>query len=1417
MKKTLKSTIIILTIILLLCFVACGSKAEFKVNFVVDGEIYSTINTSGNEVISIPQNPTKDGYTFDGWFWDEGTWQRPFTANSLLNEPLSSDMSVYAKWGENTAEPEPTPELSGTDLSSSTLAVSGETVSAILSNATQTFSFLNDIKVADESSYILATDIGCQNTIVSKTVALEEGDNIYYLLVTNGNEQKLYTVTIRRRPIYTVEFNTNGGTKVETLYVEEDNTIEMQQTSKTGYTFNYWTADNSQIEFPYQVKKDETVVANWTVISYTIEYELNNGTNNAENISNYTIEQTVALKNPTRDYYRFDGWYDTESYTGAPISKIEQGTAENKTLYAKWTPIQYEIEYKLNDGTNNENNALTYNTEQEITLKNPTRAGYAFLGWFANDNFEGSAIEKIALGSNGNKELYAKWQACENKLVFNGNGSTSGSMVDMAIDTDETVSLENNKFEKLGYTFKGWSTTADGSVEFVDCASYTMGANSTYTLYAVWEANNNTLVFDANGGSGSMSDIIIATDTSTNLTYNVFTREGYTFKGWSTTIDGDAEFVDGANYTMGTSSTYTLYAIWKPNENTLVFDGNGATNGAMDNMTIATDSIVALLNNTFEKAGYTFKGWSTTANGSVEFVDGASYTMGTNSTYILYAIWEANNNTLIFDANGGIGSMSDVVIATDTSTNLTSNVFTREGYTFAGWSTAANGSVEFVDGTSYTMGTNSTYTLYAVWEINKYKIEYILNNGINSVDNVTEFTILDLPVKLNSPTREYAEFTGWYTESNYTTKILEINELKNITVYAEWTGLEFTEYDTYASVTGYYGNMVTINIPEMYNGKPVTTIEKKAFDDSFDATLFLSIVIPSTITTIEDSTFLFTFNLVEIYNLSNLNIAIGYGNTDYGRVGEKAKIIHTSLNEASIVTYIDDFAFIELNSKHYLASYLGKEKNVILPENYNGESYSIYQYAFYRNNFQSVTIPSMVEGIGVRAFYYNSNLKQVTLSEGLKTIDSLAFADCENLETIKIPGTVIRIGSDAFEGCDNLITVRDKIQYVDTWVVGYEDGIENAIMPDGTRGVANRAFENCITLKFVKVPDSVTRICSSAFYDATNLESIELGENVAYMGEYVFYNCKNFKIYCGAAEKPAGWDYYWDRGTNGYFIFWGYAGEKGVTDTGLEWANTKDGVVIYAVNNTTEQLEIPERINGLSVVGIYQKAFQKNTILSSIKIPNSVISIGNYAFAYCNNLKNVSIGNNLQAIGENAFRDCAMLETISIPNSIETVGLSAFYGCNSLIYNDYDNAQYLGNDKNPYIILMKAKNENITSCKIYDGTRIIYDSAFSKCSALVLIAIPDSVTVIGNSAFYQCSKLSSVKLSQNLTRIAGSAFYNCFYLSKVIIPQSVEHVGYNAFFVGSGLIYCEAESKPSGWDSNWYLGNPSVVWGYKTN
>lgn len=101
MKKILLSLLSVVCLLMVsIGLTACGG-VECKVNFVVDENVYDTVATNGNEAIKLPSNPVKDGYEFEGWYWDDGKWEKPFTVNSLLNTPLAADMNVYAKFTHN--------------------------------------------------------------------------------------------------------------------------------------------------------------------------------------------------------------------------------------------------------------------------------------------------------------------------------------------------------------------------------------------------------------------------------------------------------------------------------------------------------------------------------------------------------------------------------------------------------------------------------------------------------------------------------------------------------------------------------------------------------------------------------------------------------------------------------------------------------------------------------------------------------------------------------------------------------------------------------------------------------------------------------------------------------------------------------------------------------------------------------------------------------------------------------------------------------------------------------------------------------------------------------------------------------------------------------------------------------------------
>ena len=98
MKKIKLLSVAVLALLLCIGLAACAPILRFKIGFMVDGERYATVQTDGKTAITLPADPTKEGYTFGGWYWDEGVWEKPFTANSILDTPLSSDMLVYARW-----------------------------------------------------------------------------------------------------------------------------------------------------------------------------------------------------------------------------------------------------------------------------------------------------------------------------------------------------------------------------------------------------------------------------------------------------------------------------------------------------------------------------------------------------------------------------------------------------------------------------------------------------------------------------------------------------------------------------------------------------------------------------------------------------------------------------------------------------------------------------------------------------------------------------------------------------------------------------------------------------------------------------------------------------------------------------------------------------------------------------------------------------------------------------------------------------------------------------------------------------------------------------------------------------------------------------------------------------------------------
>jgi hypothetical protein len=241
-----------------------------------------------------------------------------------------------------------------------------------------------------------------------------------------------------------------------------------------------------------------------------------------------------------------------------------------------------------------------------------------------------------------------------------------------------------------------------------------------------------------------------------------------------------------------------------------------------------------------------------------------------------------------------------------------------------------------------------------------------------------------------------------------------------------------------------------------------------------------------------------------------------------------------------------------------------------------------------------------------------------------------------------------------------------------------------------------------------------------------------------------------------------------------------------VTDSqGVKYRLYSDNTyhVVGTAETYSANIAIPETYENLSITVIEDYAFDGCRNLKSITIPSSKqISTGDWFGIDGNGNKNNStFGSSVISIGKYAFRGCINLQSITIPSSVKHIGIGAFESCTSLYYHVYNNAKYLGNSENPYMVLTAAMNNDIISCNIHQDTKIIFGSSFSFCYNLQSITIPNHVTTIGDRAFSGCTRLQSITIPYSVTTIGNYAFKYCTNLQNITVPYSVTAIGYHAF------------------------------------
>ena len=456
-------------------------------------------------------------------------------------------------------------------------------------------------------------------------------------------------------------------------------------------------------------------------------------------------------------------------------------------------------------------------------------------------------------------------------------------------------------------------------------------------------------------------------------------------------------------------------------------------------------------------------------------------------------------------------------------------------------------------------------------------------------------------------------------------------------------------------------------------------------------------------------------------------------------------------------------------------------------------------------------IPNSVTSIGGAAFAYCGGLTSIEIPNTVTSIGGSAFHECTGLTSVVIPNSVTSIGEDAFFGCSGLTSVEipNSVTSIGNYAFYDCSSLTSVVIGNSVTYISKYAFGECSSLTSVEIPNSVTFIGERAFTGCSGLTSVEIPNSVTSIGDKAFDGCSGLTSVNVLAEPPASmmddsFEGLYDKVTlsvpdaavyaylsTNWSLFKNIISKNANGD--VEIKTFADGVLVYRINPSDEtatvigakdnsNLQIPERFTDDSdssnpvryyVKAIGYKAFDgkdvksiefntrsqieyigdyafANTSISSVSLPSTVKSIGNYAFYKTSRLNKAVLNSGLETIGEYAFAESALAD-VEIPETVKSIENYTFY-----------------------------KTSKLNKAVLNSGLETVGEYAFAE-SALADIEIPETVKSIENHAFYKTSKLYKAVLNSGLETVGDYAFAESA-MSILEMESDVKSIGEYAFY-----------------------------------